>query len=175
MRWANVGFGEWCFTPAPKSFRMPPTCMACHCHSFGQPPRNDGALLSAEFRPPLPLSGSKPRFPSGAYPESPAGILFGPFGAIFGAGRPPTADRRPMPPEDLHLTHPAQASLARFMCTGVVEHTPCPALRRDPAVLRDSSRSVPGLFVAVSCSHPNNTSPIHRAGRSLPPSPSSSC
>jgi hypothetical protein len=46
MRWANVGFAEWCFTPAPKSFRLPPTYMACHCRTFGRPLHSDGAACA---------------------------------------------------------------------------------------------------------------------------------
>ena len=36
----NVGFAEQCFTPAQKSFRLPPTCTAFRCRSFGRHTNN---------------------------------------------------------------------------------------------------------------------------------------
>ena len=35
-RWASVGFTAWCFTPAPKSFRLPRIFTAYRYHTFGR-------------------------------------------------------------------------------------------------------------------------------------------
>src|SRR5438105_15618326 len=59
MRKANVGFAEWCFTPAPKSFRLPPTCTAFRCRSFGWHTNNRNSIfLKTQHKLSTATSGS---------------------------------------------------------------------------------------------------------------------